>query len=847
MADIQQILERADAPVQDDYGADAIKVLKGLEAVRKRPGMYIGDTDDGSGLHHMVYEVVDNSVDEALAGYCKNIEIVLHLDGSVSVQDDGRGIPVGDHGDGRSAAEVALTELHAGGKFDQNSYKVSGGLHGVGVSVVNALSEWLKLTVQREGFTWELTFERGATQGSIQKGEPSSQTGTRVQFKPDTDVFSMVDFSFDLLSARFREMAYLNRGLRIAVRDEREDKVAEFHFEGGISSFAKYLNKNKTVLHDEPVYLTHRRSLDDGRPFELEVSMQWNDAYAEQAVCFTNNIRNRDGGTHLTGFRTALTRAVNDYSAKEGLDKKAKEALSGEDIREGLTVVISVKIADPKFSSQTKDKLVSSEVAPIVQSVVGDKLAEWLVEHPSESKRVIGKAIDAARAREAARKARDMVRRKGALEGSSLPGKLADCQERDPAKCELYIVEGESAGGSAKGGRDRAFQAILPLRGKILNVERARFDRMLSSQEIIVLITALGCGIGEEKTIDKLRYHRVIIMTDADVDGLHIRTLLLTFFYRQFPELIERGHLYIAQPPLYRAKRGKKELYLLDDAAKDSWLIQAGTEDVVVEGIGAGSNQRALQGEVLQKLVRKIVEFRSTMHRLVKRMGVQTDERVVAAFLKACKLYGDSVHDRDKLNEAVQLAMEWLGAHFPAMGHPDPHVEEVKEEAHAPADAGRTTGPIPTPGKPQFRIVVKSRLAGTARHTVIDRRTVSGADFRLLGQRIGEVEAALGAGPYVLVKDGERQQVDDFEAILDQVLEFGMKGVTLNRFKGLGEMNPEQLWETTMDVSRRVLLQVKVEDAVEADGIFTVLMGDEVEPRRDFITQNALNVRNLDL
>ncbi len=850
MANINQILDRANADLLDadqlaavdDYSSDSIKVLKGLEAVRKRPGMYIGDTDDGSGLHHMVYEVVDNSVDEALAGFCTHIEVVLHLDGSCSVQDNGRGIPVGDHGDGRSAAEVALTELHAGGKFDQNSYKVSGGLHGVGVSVVNALSEWLDLTIERDGYEWHIRFERGFTQlqadgARIRRGAPSQRNGTRVHFKPDPEIYTMLDFNFDTLTARFREMAYLNRSLAISVKDERDEREAMFKFDGGLASFVQFLNKNKTVLHDPPITMMSKKWIEESKKMvEVEVSLQWNDSYNEQAVCFTNNIRNRDGGAHLTGFKAALTRVVNDYAEKEGLLKKVKEPVSGDDIREGLVVIISVKLPDPKFSSQTKDKLVSSEVTPVVQSVVSEKLAEYLQEHPNEAKKLIGKAIDAARARDAARRAREMVRRKGVLESSTLPGKLADCQERDPAKCELFIVEGESAGGSAKSGRERAYQAILPLRGKILNVERARFDRMLASQEIIVLITAMGMSIGEDKNIDKVRYHRIIIMTDADVDGLHIRTLLLTFFFRQYPELIERGYLYIAQPPLYRAKRGKKEQYLLDDGAKDTYLIEAGTEEVTVGGAKA-----TIQGIELQKLVRKIVEFRNIMHRLGKRMGGATDERVVSGFVKASYLTMETLLDRDKLDEAVAEVGDWLHIHEPAMGIPKFHVQEATT-----AGEGADAQALPP------SIHVKTRHAGVTRTTVIGARMIGGSDYKLLKSRIADVIAALGAGPYTVSRGGEKGgaesfEVEDFEEILDKILDFGSKGVQLNRFKGLGEMNPEQLWETTMDKTKRTILQVKVEDAVAADSVFNVLMGDAVEPRRDFITANALNVRNLDL
>ena len=829
MSDIAEILERAEAA--DDYGSESIKVLKGLEAVRKRPGMYIGDTDDGSGLHHMVFEVVDNSVDEALAGHCTVIDVVLHLDGSCSVTDDGRGIPVGAQEDGRSAAEVALTELHAGGKFDQNSYKVSGGLHGVGVSVVNGLSEWLKLDIDREGYSWSLSFEQGHTLGDIVRGAPSTRTGTRVQFKPDPDIFSMTELSFDTLAARFREMAYLNRGLRINIRDERDDRQEEFYFEGGIASFALFLNKSRTVLHTDPIYLSDRREMAEGRFIELEISAQWNESYNEQVVCFTNNIRNRDGGTHLTAFRTAMTRVINDYATAEGLLKQFKGTLSGEDIREGLTAVISVKLPDPKFSSQTKDKLVSSEVTPAVQQAVSDKLATWLVEHPNEARKIIGKSVDSARAREAARKAREMVRRKGALEGSSLPGKLADCQERDPRLCELFIVEGESAGGSAKGGRERKYQAILPLRGKILNVERARFDRMLDSEAITTLITAIGTGIGPESyDIDRLRYHRIIIMTDADVDGLHIRTLLLTLFYRQFPEIIERGYLYIAQPPLYRAKKGKTEKYLLDDREREAFLIDAGTENVSVVAVDGGR----VHGEDLEKLLRRIIEFRRVSERLVRRLGVATDERVVAAFLKGTQLERADLDDRERVVAAVEAARAWIEKNQPAMIRPRFFIDEVGPDQQ-PEQYGR------------YRVRVQSRVSGVEKVTLVNGRMVQGSDFALLRRRIDEIRGSIGEAPHQLEHKGDVRELDDFERILEVVFDLGMKGVSLNRFKGLGEMNPEQLWETTMDPTRRTILQCRIEDAVRADDVFSVLMGDEVEPRREFITANALNVRNLDL
>ncbi len=821
----------ASAMVEGTYDAEAIKVLKGLDAVRKRPGMYIGDTDDGSGLHHMVFEVVDNSVDESLAGYCKQIEVVLHLDGSCSVQDDGRGIPVGAQADGRSAAEVALTELHAGGKFDQNSYKVSGGLHGVGVSVVNALSEWLQLDIEREGYAFALRFAIGKAEGPLQRGAASNRTGTRVQFKPDPDVFSMTEFSFEMLASRFREMAYLNAGLRIRIRDERDGADETFFFEGGIASFARWLNKSRTVLHQEPIALFDRREVAEGRMLEVDIAMQWNESYNEQVVCFTNNIRNRDGGTHLTAFRTAMTRVINEYADEEGLLKQFKGTLSGDDIREGLTAVISVKLPDPKFSSQTKDKLVSSEVTPVVQQIVAERLQTWLVEHPSDARKIVGKSVDSARAREAARKARDMVRRKGALESSSLPGKLHDCQERDPRLCELFIVEGESAGGSAKGGRERKHQAILPLRGKILNVERARFDRMLDSEAIATLITALGTGIGPESyDIGKLRYHRVIIMTDADVDGLHIRTLLLTLFYRQFPEIIERGYLYIAQPPLYRAKRGKSERYLLDDREREAYLIDAGTEGVRLPAVGGG----AVEGPDLERLLRRVIEFRRVHDRMVRRLGVATDERVVAAFVKGTELDRSDLDDRDRLRAIIDQARSYIEIHQPAMVRPQFFLEECGPELQ-PELHGR------------HRVRVLSRVSGVEKVTLINGRMVQGADFTLLRRRIEEIRLTIGDAPYGLEHKGERHEITDFELILDHVFALGMKGVQLNRFKGLGEMNPEQLWETTMDPTRRTILQCRIEDAVRAGDIFSVLMGDEVEPRRDFIIANAMNVRSLDL
>ena len=828
MAELEDLLNAAEAG--DAYNGDSIKVLKGLEAVRKRPGMYIGDTDDGSGLHHMVFEVVDNSVDEALAGVCDLILVTLHLDGSCSVKDNGRGIPVGDHEDGRSAAEVALTELHAGGKFDQNSYKVSGGLHGVGVSVVNALSEWLHLEIEREGWLWRLEFSRGDLVGKIRKVEPSTGNGTRVHFKADPDTFSMTDFSFDTLGARLREMAYLNRGLRIELRDERDERETVFHYEGGIASFVQFLSKSRAAMHPEPIFVAAERDIGEGRRIEVELALQWTDAYTEQVVCFTNNIRNRDGGTHLTGFRLAITRVINDYAEKEGMLKKFKSTLSGDDIREGIVAVISVKLPDPKFSSQTKDKLVSSEVTPLVSSVVAEHLGNYLVENPNEAKRIVGKAVDSARAREAARKARDLVRRKGALETLSLPGKLADCQERDPTKCEIFIVEGESAGGSAKGGRERNYQAILPLRGKILNVERARFDRMLNSEEIMVLITAMGTGIGPEGfDIGRLRYHRIIIMTDADVDGLHIRTLLLTFFYRQFPEIIERGYLYIAQPPLYRAKKGRKETYLLDDEAREAYLIDGGTEQVTV----SGRDGEQVSGEELKRLLRRIIEFRSVLSRLSGRLGPTTDERVVRAFVKGAVLDLETLEDEAKLTEACEAACRWMAARHPSSLVPTFVVEPVAEDRVASLGS--------------FRARVQSRISGVDRRTIIGGRMVRGSDHRLLRTRMNDIHGLAGHAPYTVARGESVEVIEDIEDLLDLILGYGLRGVQLNRFKGLGEMNPEQLWETTMDPNKRMILQVRVESGVEANEIFSVLMGDQVEPRREFITSNALRVRNLDL
>ncbi len=802
---------------QGEYTADNIKVLKGLEAVRKRPGMYIGDTDDGTGLHHLVYEVVDNAVDEALAGFCTRIDVELHLDGSVTVADNGRGIPVGALPDGRSAAEVVMTELHAGGKFDSNSYKVSGGLHGVGVSVVNALSEWLRLEVRRDGGVWVQEYERGKPKGPLVKVGPARGTGTKVAFKPDPEIFTNTEFSFDILSQRLRELAFLNRGLTISIRDGRTGQEHQFYYEGGIVSFVQSLTRNKRPLHAPPLYIHGVR--DD---IDVEVAMQWTDTYQENVYCFTNNIRNRDGGAHLTGLRAALTRTVNEYAERTGLTKNLKAPLSGEDIREGLTAVLSIKMHDPKFSSQTKDKLVSSEVKPVVESVVGEQLSTWLEENPADAKRVIGKAVDAARARDAARKARELVRRKGALDSASLPGKLADCQERDPEKAELFLVEGDSAGGSAKQARDRRTQAILPLRGKILNVEKARFDKMLSNQEITTMITALGTGIGPDNfDVSKLRYHTVIIMTDADVDGLHIRTLLLTFFYRQMAELVERGHLYIAQPPLYKVKKGKKERYLKDDAALEDFLLESGLDGLEVRG---GSTDQPIARADVKDLLAAALRYR----RIVEALGRRRDPRAVAALLERGRIDESVVRDEERLREATGAALDALREQGAELASATAEFEYDEEHGSWVAS-------------------VSTRLKGMARTTRVDYDLVTGRDWETALEILAVVEKRGGPAFVSRTDKGEEVHHPSFGALLDYVFARGRKGQYIQRYKGLGEMNPEQLWETTMDPERRTLLKVAVEDQVEADQIFSVLMGDEVEPRREFIVENALEVRNLDI
>ncbi|HVI91002.1 MAG TPA: DNA topoisomerase (ATP-hydrolyzing) subunit B [Dongiaceae bacterium] len=799
-----------------EYGADSIKVLKGLDAVRKRPGMYIGDTDDGSGLHHMVYEVVDNAIDESLAGWCDRVDVILNGDGSVTVRDNGRGIPVDIHKEeGVSAAEVIMTQLHAGGKFDQNSYKVSGGLHGVGVSVVNALSERLDLTIWRDGKEHFLRFRHGdveaplAVVGNAPVIDGKPKRGTEVTFLASKGTFTKTEYDYSTLEHRLRELAFLNSGVRMFLTDARgvEPKQVELFYEGGIEAFVRYLDRSKNALHAPIVMLGEK----DG--ITVEVSMEWTDAYHETMLCFTNNIPQRDGGTHLAGFRGALTRQVNKYAEDSGIAKKEKVALSGDDAREGLTCVLSVKVPDPKFSSQTKDKLVSSEVRPVVENIVNERLSQWFEEHPTDAKRIVGKVVEAAAAREAARKARELTRRKGALDISSLPGKLADCQERDPALSELFIVEGDSAGGSAKQGRHRKSQAILPLRGKILNVERARFDKMLSSAEIGTLIAALGTSIGpEEFDIDKARYHKIIIMTDADVDGSHIRTLLLTFFYRQMPQLIEKGYLYIAQPPLYRAAKGKSERYLKDDRALEDYLISTGIEDALLR-LGSGAQ---IAGADLRRLVDLAAQARNLMQPVIRKVG--------------------------SADVVEQSAI--LGALNPQAAS-DPNIALViarRLDALAPANERGWTGLADQDGGLAFR----RRLRGITASHVIDAALIRGAECHRLDGLKAELKETYDSAATLVLRDREIA-IHGPIGLAEAVMEQGRKGITIQRYKGLGEMNPEQLWETTLDPEARSLLQVKVSHADEAEEIFSTLMGDVVEPRRDFIQANALNVANLDV
>ena len=801
-------------PNSEDYGADSIKVLKGLDAVRKRPGMYIGDTDDGSGLHHMVYEVVDNAIDEALAGHCDIVEVVLNKDGSVTVTDNGRGIPVDiHHEEGVSAAEVIMTQLHAGGKFDNNSYKVSGGLHGVGVSVVNALSQWLKLTIFRNDRQHELTFNNGDAQGSLQDvGPANGKSGTHISFMPSVETFSNINFEFATLEHRLRELAFLNSGVRIHLRDERdaEPTISEFFFEGGLQAFVEWLNRSKSTLHDIIAVETTRDDI------TVELSMAWTDSFHENTLCFTNNIPQRDGGAHLAGFRGAMTRVVNAYAQSSGIAKREKVQLTGEDSREGLTAIVSVKVPDPKFSSQTKDKLVSSEVRPVVEQAVADCLNQWFEEHPADAKKIVSKAYEAAAAREAARKARDLTRRKGVMDIASLPGKLADCQERDPAKSEIYLVEGDSAGGSAKQGRDRSNQAILPLRGKILNVERARLDKMLSSAEIGTLITALGAGVGNaEMEVEKIRYHKVVIMTDADVDGSHIRTLLLTFFFRHMRPLIEQGYLYIAQPPLFRAKRGQSEVYLKDQRDLDSYLMDAGLKDAVITLHGGAQ----VAGEELRDFANKAM----VASRLVEQAGRQLGSREVIEQAAIAGLL--SAGNLTNADAATTLA--------------------ARLESHAGTLERGWTGAIEDT-EHGSAIVVQRRLRGIQERYVIDHRIIALPESKQLDEMAAHL-TAIYQDSAELRLGAVQSGVNGPSQLSQLIFQTGRKGAQISRYKGLGEMNPEQLWETTLDPDQRIFLQVTIEQEEEADNAFSTLMGEAVEERRNFIQENALRVANLDV